>query len=101
MVWFWDHYLASPDEGKNPYASPLHASNLKGLPPAMVVTAEFDPLRDEGQAYARRLQEAGVSVKASHYDGMIHGIFWMAGVLDRGRELIREMGDELRKQTSA
>ena len=101
MVWFWDHYLVSPEDGKNPYASPLHASSLKNLPPAMVVTAEFDPLRDEGQAYAKRLQEAGVSVKLSHYDGLIHGFFWMAGALDRGRELIREMGDELRKQTSA
>jgi acetyl esterase len=101
MVWFWDHYLNTPDEGKNPYASPLFAQDLKGLPPAMVITAEFDPLRDEGLAYARRLQEAGISVKASHYDGMIHGFFWMAGALDRGRELIREMGDELRKQASA
>ena len=54
----------------------------------MVITAEFDPLRDEGLAYAKRLQEAGVSVKSSHYDGMIHGFFWMAGALDRGKELI-------------
>ena len=100
MEWFWDHYLASPDDGKNPYASPLQASALSGLPPAMVVTAEFDPLRDEGQAYARRLQEAGVKVKSSHYDGMIHGIFWMAGALDRGKELIGEVGDELQKQSS-
>jgi acetyl esterase len=98
MVWFWDHYLATPDDGKNPYASPLHAADLSGLPPAMVITAEFDPLRDEGLAYARRLQEAGVSVKSSHYDGMIHGFFWMAGALDRGKELIAEMGNALRKQ---
>jgi acetyl esterase len=100
MVWFWDHYLASAEDGKNPYASPLHATDLSRLPPAMVVTCEFDPLRDEGLAYAKRLQEAGVSVKSSHYDGMIHGIFWMAGALDRGRELIAEMGNELRKQSS-
>jgi acetyl esterase len=101
MVWFWDHYLASPEDGKNPYASPLHAADLSGLPPAMVITAEFDPLRDEGLAYAKRLREAGVSVKASHYDGMIHGFFWMAGALDRGKEVIAEMGNELRKQFSA
>ncbi len=63
MEWFWEHYLSSPDDGKNPYASPLHASDLSRLPPAMVVTAEFDPLRDEGRAYARRLQEAGVKVR--------------------------------------
>jgi acetyl esterase len=101
MEWFWDHYLASPDDAKNGYASPLHAADLKGLPPAMVVTAEFDPLRDEGIAYARRLQEAGVSVKTSHYDGAIHGIFWMAGALDRGRELMNEVGSELRKQVKS
>ena len=99
MEWFWDHYLASPDDGRNPYASPLHASDLRGLPPAMVITAEFDPLRDEGLAYAQRLRDAGVSVKSSHYDGMIHGFFWMAGAVDRGRELIREIGGELQKQT--
>ena len=101
MEWFWDHYLAAPDDGKNPYASPLLAPDLRNLPPAMVITAEFDPLRDEGQAYAQRLREAGVSVKTSYYDGMIHGFFWMAGALDRGKELIAEIGTELRKQTAA
>ena len=99
MEWFWDHYLASPDDARNPYASPLHASSLEGLPPAMVITAEFDPLRDEGLAYAKRLRDAGVSVRSSHYDGMIHGFLWMAGALERGRELIAEIGGELRKQT--
>ena len=98
MEWFWNHYLTSPEDGKNPYASPLHAPDLSRLPPAMVITAEFDPLRDEGRAYAQRLGEAGVSVKSSHYEGMIHGFFWMAGALDRGRELIAEIGEELRKQ---
>jgi acetyl esterase len=97
MEWFWDHYLTSSDDGKNPYASPLLASDLSGLPPAMVITAEFDPLRDEGLAYAQRLRDAGVSVKSSHYDGMIHGFFWMAGALDRGRELMTEIASELRK----
>lgn len=98
MEWFWDHYLASPEDGNNPYASPLKASDLSGLPPAMVITAEFDPLRDEGSAYADRLQEAGVQVKVSRYDGVIHGFFWMAGVLPDGRALLSEIGEELRKQ---
>ncbi|MDQ2733961.1 MAG: alpha/beta hydrolase [Pseudomonadota bacterium] len=71
---------------------------VTSLGPNWVVTAEFDPLRDEGLAYARRLQEAGVKVKASHSEGMIHGFFWMAGAVDRGQELIVEMGEELRKQ---
>ncbi|MBO0711201.1 MAG: alpha/beta hydrolase [Acetobacteraceae bacterium] len=95
MEWFWDHYLALPEDGRNPYASPLHAADLRGLPPAMVVTAGFDPLRDEGRAYAKRLAEAGVAVREAHYGDMIHGFFWMAGALDRGRELITEMGGEL------
>jgi acetyl esterase len=98
MVWFWDHYLASAEDGKNPYAAPLRAPDLSRLPPAMIVTAEFDPLRDEGQAYARRLQQAGVAVKVSHYEGMIHGFFWMAGAVDGGRDLIVEIGRELRQQ---
>jgi acetyl esterase len=98
MEWFWDHYLVSPGDGESPYASPLHAPDLAGLPPAMVVTAQFDPLRDEGRAYARRLREAGVAVRESHYDDMIHGFFWMAGALDRGKELIAEMGNELHQR---
>jgi acetyl esterase len=98
MVWFWDHYLASAEDGRNPYAAPLRAPDLSRLPPAMIVTAEFDPLRDEGQAHARRLRQAGVAVKASHYEGMIHGFFWMAGAIDGGRDLIAEIGKELRQQ---
>nr|WP_294544304.1 alpha/beta hydrolase [uncultured Rhodopila sp.] len=100
MEWFWDHYLTAPDDGKNPHAAPLHAADLSRLPPAMVITAEFDPLRDEGLAYTKRLQEAGVSVNAVHYPGLIHGFFWLAGALDAGKELIAAIGDELRKQTA-
>ncbi|WP_428483269.1 alpha/beta hydrolase [Rhodopila sp.] len=101
MMWFWEHYLASADDGRNPYAAPLHAADLRGLPPAMVITAEFDPLRDEGLAYAQRLREAGVVVKSSHYQGMIHGFFWMAGAVQRGRDLIAELANELREQFAA
>jgi acetyl esterase len=101
MEWFWNHYLASSADGKNPYASPLHASDLSRLPPAMVITAEFDPLRDEGKEYAKRLQEAGVKMKTSHYQGLIHGFFWMAGALSAGKDLIAEIGNELRQQTAS
>ncbi|MFB6296440.1 MAG: alpha/beta hydrolase [Halobacteriales archaeon] len=77
MEWFWDHYLDSRFDGNNPYASPLRARDLGGLPPASVVTAGFDPLRDEGIAYAKRLDAAGVAVEHHHYDGAIHGFFGM------------------------
>jgi acetyl esterase len=101
MEWFWDHYLNAEADGQNPYASPLFAADHGRLPPAIVITAEFDPLRDEGMAYARKLREAGVDVKTSHYAGQIHGFFWMAGAIDRGRDLIAEIGDELRRRLGA
>lgn len=72
MKWFWKHYLATPEQGSEPYASPLRA-DLKGLPPAIVLTAEFDPLRDEANAFAARLQEAGVTVRRIACMGQVHG----------------------------
>jgi acetyl esterase len=74
MRWFWDNYTTDPVQRNEIYASPLRASldQLKGLPPALVQTAEFDVLRDEGEAYARKLDKAGVSVVSVRYNGMIH-----------------------------
>ena len=96
MVWFWNHYLRSPEDGQNPYASPLRAPDLHGLPPAFVVTAEYDPLRDEGQAYAARLREAGVEVDTKNYAGMIHGFFQMPGVLAQGRQAAADVAAHLK-----
>ena len=90
MEWFSGHYLASADQKRNPEVSPLLAPDLSGLPPAVVITAEFDPLRDEGEAYAARLQQAGVSVTAKRYPGMIHGFISMHGMLAGGRTAIAE-----------
>jgi acetyl esterase len=99
MEWFTGHYLASADQKRHPEASPLLAPNLSGLPPALVITAEFDPLRDEGEAYAQRLQQAGVAVTVSRYPGMIHGFVSMRGVLAGGRQAIQEAAKFTRSVT--
>lgn len=72
MAWFWNHYLHTGIDGRNPYASPLKARDFTDLPPAFIMTCGFDPLRDEGIAYADRLEEAGTTVDHVNYDGMIH-----------------------------
>ena len=95
MLWFWDHYLVAQAEGLHPNASPNRAEDLAGLPPAYVVTAEYDPLRDEGKAYADRLLEAGVDVTHVRYGDMNHGFFLAAG-LDRSDEAIAALCTWLR-----
>jgi acetyl esterase/lipase len=96
MQWFWGHYLERPSDGENAYASPLRAASLAGLPPGLVITAEFDPLRDEGEAYAARLEASGVHCRLKRYDGMIHGFFGMGRVLDQGKQAMAEATGNLR-----
>lgn len=96
MKWFWDHYLSTAEDGADPLASPLLAEDLAGLPPAVLYTAEFDPLRDEGEAYAARLAAAGVPVSSKRFDGQIHAFFQMLGVFPAAREAIDGAGAELR-----
>ena len=90
MKWYWDQYLSSDADASNPYAAPSVAKDLSGLPPALVITAEFDPLRDEGEDYAQLLQSAGVDAKCTRYDGMIHGFFGMSAIMDKGKQAISE-----------
>jgi len=96
MEWYWDQYLASKDDAANPYAAPLQAKSLAGQPPALVITAEFDPLCDEGEAYAKRLAEAGVETTTTRYDGVIHGFFSMSTVVDKSRQAVDEASAALR-----
>ena len=75
MIWFWDHYIPDSSRRTEPDASPLHTENLSGLPPALIMTAEHDVLRDEGGAYAARLQEVNVPTDLQRYAGQMHGFF--------------------------
>ncbi len=96
MAWYWDHYVPDPTHRSNPDVSPLLADDLSGLPPALVMTAGYDPLRDEAEAYARRLNEAGVAVQYSHYPGMIHGFLRRHAVFDQGKLALDQIASALR-----
>ncbi len=95
MDWFMSHYIPAGENRANIMLSPLLADDLSGLPPALVITAEYDPLRDEGEAYAQRLKEAGVAVESTRYEGMMHGFFWMSGIMDKGKMAIEQVSDAL------
>ena len=97
MEWFNDHYLGPDGDPKHPLASPLFAEDLSGLPPALVTTAEFDPLRDEGEAYAERLRAAGVPVEQRRYDGLIHGFITLRMVVEAGGDALDEIARTIGK----
>ena len=103
MAWFWDHYLASAVDGHNPLASPLRASTdqCRGLPPAFIATAEYDPLRDEGAAYAAKLREAGVAVEYVCFEGLIHGFMGMAKVVEPAGQALEKAAAALRAGLAA
>ena len=90
MVWFWDHYLPNAEAGQEAYASPIKAADLSGLAPALIQTAEFDPLRDEGEAYGAAIEAAGGDVTVHRYDGVVHAPFMMFAVIPTGIECLKE-----------
>jgi acetyl esterase/lipase len=102
MIWFWDNYTKDMAQRAERYASPLRvpAEALRGLPPALIQTAHSDVLRDEGEAYARRLNEAGVEVVAVRYNGLIHdwGLLNPIATVPEVRPAITQVASELRKR---
>lgn len=97
MRWFWDHYLGPDGDGAHPHASPIRASDFTGLPPAVVVTAEYDPLRDEGEAYAEALAAAGIAVTQRRYDGMIHGFASMPMLFPEAEDAVALVAEATRR----
>jgi acetyl esterase len=95
MRWSWRVY--APDDLDNPLVSPLRAPSLRDLPPAVIMTAEFDVLRDDGLRYADRLAQDGVRVTRHHYDGTIHGFLWMGAAVAECRQLLRDVAADLRE----
>ena len=90
--WFWDHYLAKPSDIESPLASPLNAASLAGLPPTLILTAEYDPSRDEAIEYGEALRAAGNEVRQVQFPGLIHGAFWMSGAVPRSCEILEAIG---------
>lgn len=101
MHWFWNHYVPEPAARTNPEASPLRAESLADLPPAVVITAEHDVLRDEGEAYAARLEESGVDVEHHRWPGQMHAFFSMVNVLPASAEAIDLVADAVRARATA
>lgn len=91
MIWYWEQYLTRKEDATHPYAAPLYARDVSALPPALIITAEYDPVRDEAEMYAQRLQDAGVPVQLSRYNGMIHGFFRMFAVFEQSKHALREV----------
>lgn len=101
MYWFWDQYLLDPSKRDDPLVSPLCAEDLSGLPPAHIITAEFDPLRDEGEAYAKKLANHGVDVTVTRYDGVIHGFLGMSDILPPAQTALTECCTQLQNALGA
>ena len=96
MNWYWEHYLHRRARRPRPAGLAAAGADHAGLPPALVITAEYDPLRDEGEQYAERLRRPAYPSRPTRYHGMVHGFFAMAGTLDAGRRAIEQAAAYLR-----
>ncbi|RDY71200.1 alpha/beta hydrolase [Halobacillus trueperi] len=97
MKWFFQHYLKEGEDGRDVFVSPLRIQNMAQLPPTLMVTAEYDPLREEAFAYTERLQASGVSVNHLHFEDLVHSFINMAGVVDRSAEALDKMTRTLKE----
>jgi acetyl esterase len=97
MVFCWEAYAPGEEVKRDPDVSPLRAEDLAGVPPALILCAEYDPLTDEALAYAERLREAGVEVRTASYDGMVHGFFRWRGGVDAAHDAMADAADALRE----
>jgi len=100
MRWFYENYLPDPADWSNPEAAPLRTADLSGLPPAIVVIAEYDPLRDDGNLYAERLAQAGVDVTILTYDDQAHGFFSFVNAFPAGNTAVAAVGEAARELLS-
>lgn len=96
MEWFFRHYLRSPADGSDPRISPLRAKDLKGLPPTTIITAQIDPLRSEGEAYAKLLRAAGGDVEYRNFNGVTHEFFGMGAVVDEAKQAVQLAASRLK-----
>ncbi|QHE68996.1 alpha/beta hydrolase [Rhodococcus sp. WAY2] len=95
--WFWEQYTGAGHPGGDPLAAPMHAESLRGLPPALIITAEVDPIRDDAEAYAQRLREDGVPVSSTRYRGVFHGFFTEVTVFAQAKHAVEEVCQYLRE----
>jgi acetyl esterase len=96
MRYFWKSYLSRPADANHPAASPLQAADLAGLPPALVLTAQYDVLRDEGEAYAARLAQAAVPVRCTRYLEMNHGFVQLGALCEPALQGLMEIAESVR-----
>lgn len=95
LDWFWQQYLSSSQDADNPHATPSKAPSLAGLPPALVLTTEYEVSRDEAEAYGKQLANAGVQTDIIRFDGLVHGVYWMSGAVPRSSEIHTAITDFL------